>query len=192
MRLDQHSPKQVLKKKQWYRGGQEAPLSEKCKNSRKCCVKPTCLTMIKNRMTVRDSDRMSLGALCPQDGSRKSQGVFARGCVVSCRHSPSNTTVSTGVFAHINTTPLGTNSPRKRARCSMPFTPPFLDQKQISWPASSTRMFCRRLPHGNRAHRTSHVAVSILDTIHLHPAFNWPRKGREHCSPKSYAVTDDI
>ena len=35
---------------------------------------------------VIDSGRMSLGALCWQKGSRKSQGVFAGGCVVSCRH----------------------------------------------------------------------------------------------------------
>ena len=43
----------------------------------------------------------------------------------------SNTTVSTGVFAHIITTPLRTNSQRRRACCSMPFTLPFLDRKEI-------------------------------------------------------------
>ena len=95
--------------------------------------------VLEPRMVV-ESCRMSLGALCWQEGSRKSQGVFAGGCVVSCRHSPSNTTVSTGVFAHINTTPLRTNSQRRRACCSMPLTLPFLDRKEISWPASSTRM----------------------------------------------------
>ena len=83
----------------------------------------------------------TLGALCWQEGSRKSQGVFTGGCVVSCRHFPSNTTVSTGVFAHINSTPLRTNSQRRRACCSMPVTLPFLNRKEISWPASSTRMF---------------------------------------------------
>ena len=75
---------------------------------------------------VTESGRMSLGALCCQEGSRKSHSVFAGGCVVSCRHSPSNTTVS-----HINTTPLRTNSQRRRACCSMPFTLPFLNRKEI-------------------------------------------------------------
>ena len=39
---------------------------------------------------VIDSGCMSLGALCWQKGSRKSQGVFAGGCVVSCRQKKKN------------------------------------------------------------------------------------------------------